>query len=140
MLLDSCKTKSKRASSKNAEIEEMTSAVHGNESSFSRALEQERLENIDDIEDMSKQDGKRRRNQKTYYEIARSGLYSPQSLRNQHPSILPPRTVMLMNSLMRGRGPKKILAQTKNYCQLILAMLRMVPKAPKRKVVLDYRH
>ena len=58
MPLGSSKSKFKRGSSKNSEIEEMASAVHGNESSFSEALAQERLENVDEIEDMSKQDGK----------------------------------------------------------------------------------
>ena len=40
------KTTSKRGSSKKAEIEEMASAVLGNENSLSRALAQEELENI----------------------------------------------------------------------------------------------
>ena len=84
----SSKTTSKRSSSKNAEIEEMASAVLGNESSFSRALAQEELENIDDTEVMSKENSKRPKKSKTYY--GDSPIKVPPSRSKSAPKLTPP--------------------------------------------------
>ena len=98
----------------------MASAVQDNESSFSRVLAQEQLENIDDIEDMSKQDCKRRKIPKTYYgDSPIRYVFPSKSTKSATKHSSPPEDVnvaefFLKNQRqMRGRGRKTILEQTK---------------------------
>jgi hypothetical protein len=60
------KSVSKRRSAKNGDIDDMTAAVHGNEDTLAKDIEEEKLREMDEVDDTFGR-GSRRKRTKTYY-------------------------------------------------------------------------